>query len=245
MLKILLAVKSCQQDMKNGVHQAIRETWAKNLPENVELLFFMGGRWAPHCEKDEIWMRVKEGYWDNFEKTHEFLKWSLQKDYDYLFLTDTDVYIVPELWINSGFENYDYSGNFGPAYSRPAEPPFQPGKRYPDQKDMMGNIISPFYAFCGGAGPFLSRKMVELLASKERVGNLGDDMWIGQVLGPLVERNEIFASHLFNFEGQATFHFNCTLNMGLKDAHGVSRGHLPRLNPAELIRAKHKEFECR
>jgi hypothetical protein len=234
-LKILVGVKSCQKDRNDGCHDAIRETWGRNMPPGTKTLFFMGGGLPSDLKGDEILLWTRESYWDNLEKTRAFFKWSLPEDYDYLFLTDTDVYIVPHLWASCGFEKYDYSGDFAPE--------FELGKAYPPRKSI-DTTFDPFYNFCGGCGPFLSRKVVEYLVSLPSTTNAGDDFWIGQELGPLISRGEITAAHLPNFKGQAVFHFNCTLNSAKKDARGKAVGHLPRLNPVELIREKHKELLC-
>lgn len=43
-MHILVAVNSCWRDIRNGSNQAIRDTWAKTLPANWDLVFFVGDR---------------------------------------------------------------------------------------------------------------------------------------------------------------------------------------------------------
>ena len=46
-MNLAICIKSCQYDKSIGCHSAIRETWGRNLPDNVDLYFFMGGDTQP------------------------------------------------------------------------------------------------------------------------------------------------------------------------------------------------------
>ena len=41
-MRVLLGVTSCVRDAQNGNNQAIRDTWGKDLPADVDLRFFIG-----------------------------------------------------------------------------------------------------------------------------------------------------------------------------------------------------------
>jgi hypothetical protein len=41
-MRLAVCVKSCNRDKANGCHQAIRETWGKDFPSNVDVRFFVG-----------------------------------------------------------------------------------------------------------------------------------------------------------------------------------------------------------
>jgi hypothetical protein len=137
--------------------------------------------------------------------------------------------VVPNRWIKSSFELYDYSGNF------PIE--FDPGVAYPGRKDRTFDV-NPFYTYVGGGGYFLSSKAVDIILEQPKT-QLSEDLWIGQVLGPYIRDGKITAKRLEYFEDYAFFHFNCTLNLRL--ANGLK--HAPRLWPVPLMLEKHKEFE--
>lgn len=42
MPKILIAISSCRRDARNGYNQALRDTWVKDIPSDVEYKFFIG-----------------------------------------------------------------------------------------------------------------------------------------------------------------------------------------------------------
>jgi hypothetical protein len=109
-MRLLIAIKSCQRDKNTGCHQAIRETWGKNLPAGVDLLFFVGGETEPALEADERYVAVDDGYWTSTPKMIAIVKYAVWKDYDFALLCDTDTYLDVPALMRVGFENYDYSG---------------------------------------------------------------------------------------------------------------------------------------
>ena len=52
-MRLLIAIKSCERDMLNGCHTAIRETWGKDFPPNVDVRFFVGNGSAS-LKSDEV-----------------------------------------------------------------------------------------------------------------------------------------------------------------------------------------------
>jgi hypothetical protein len=84
------------------------------------------------------------------------------RDREFVFLMDTDTYVVPERLLNSGFEQHDYSGCALTAYN-----------------------IQLKYA-SGGAGYWLSKKALNILAdadwSKVSGCDANEDMHVGYIL---------------------------------------------------------------
>jgi hypothetical protein len=80
-------------------------------------------------------------------------------------------------------------------------------------------------------GFFLSKKAAEVVATTNYYHH-SEDVWVGQVLGPLIERGELRAGLLEGLEGTGSWHLNCGYYGG---------GHVERKSPAEAIRLKHAE----
>lgn len=53
-VKVLIACNSCWKDIENGGNEAIRDTWAKSLPEGVDLKFFVGDRNFTQKEEETL-----------------------------------------------------------------------------------------------------------------------------------------------------------------------------------------------
>ena len=202
MNKILIAVKSCFVDRDGGFHDPIRKTWGSNLPPNVDLRFFMGndGKKTLTLQWDEIYVEAPDDYHGLPLKTRAILINSL-RDYDYIFLCDTDSYVMPPKLIACGFENYDYMGvNTWPwgetrAYDAP-------------NRDGVNFHVPKCYGWAsGGFGYFLSRKAAELVV-KETPQIWAEDMFVGQVLGPLIKKGEIRVGNLR--QGEVAYHYTRT-----------------------------------
>ena len=200
--KVLIAVKSCFADRDGGFHDPIRKTWAKNSSVNLNVLFFMGAPVDyPIAEYDEVYINAPDDYHGLPFKTKAILKWFLDTDYDYIFLCDTDSYVMLPKLTACGFENYDYMGvNTWPwgetrAYDAP-------------NRDGVVTHIPKCYGWAsGGFGYFLSRKAAELVA-KEMPQIWAEDMFVGQVLGPLIKKGEIKVGNLR--QGEVAYHYTRT-----------------------------------
>jgi hypothetical protein len=278
-MRLLLAVKSCQRDMREGAHQAIRDTWGKDLPPGVDVRFFMGGEHPPTLlEADEVWLPVSDDYWVLTPKTRGICAYMLQHNYDFVYPCDTDTYLIPSEMLQSGFENYDFSGSWicggswvyesvdveDPEESSEVQelrkssrgwssrqiiadyldkckrfrqktlevekPVIVLGKRYPRTTYDRGGVLDPFYAYLsGGVGFFLSRKAAHEVVSTSYY-HVSEDMWVGQVLGPFMEKGLLKGGVL---KGEFSEHLCCGFYGG---------GHSNRLSPAEAVRKKHAEM---
>jgi hypothetical protein len=153
---LLIAIKSCARDMQNLSHQAIRESWGKDVQD---LRFFIGqeptGSFAQF--QDEINLNVDDSYQGLAKKTRKILEWSLAQGYEFTFLADNDTFAIPDLLLHSKFQNAEYSGKIAP--NRGGRP----------------------FLFChGGYGYFVSRKLAELAVKTEPTVT-DEDRFVGQV----------------------------------------------------------------
>ncbi len=168
--KILFAVKSCLRDAENGANQAIRDTWGKYLND---LYFFIGnGMTMP----DEIPLPCADPYEALPQKTRALLGWAVTHGYNFIFICDTDTYIIPGKLLASGFEKYDLLGHIGGHTDN---------GRY-------------FEWPSGGAGYWLSAPAARLIISMPITNEWAEDRMIGQILGPYIQRGELKA---FNHPG--------------------------------------------
>ena len=224
-MKILFAIKSCQRDQQTGCHQAIRDTWGKGY----DVRFFVGGGdgWF---DKDEVHLPgLDDGYWELTPKTKAICAYTVEHNYDFVYLCDTDTYLHVPTLLDSGFERYDFSGG----HLCHGEYGCQLGKPYPRWVSPRGGVCDPFYAYMsGGVGFFLSKRSAKVIAETAYYHH-SEDVWVGQVLGPFIERGDLTAGVLKGLEGSGAWHLNCGFYGG---------GHTSRLSPAEAIRRKHDEL---
>ena len=109
-MKILIAILSCESYRTNGNNQALRDTWLPAL-KGADYKFFMG-KGSTATQSDEVLVDAPDDYANVTYKTREIYKWALEHDYDFIFKCFPDTYVCPSRLLNSGFENYDYVGNF-------------------------------------------------------------------------------------------------------------------------------------
>jgi hypothetical protein len=192
----LVAIKSCNRDRRAGFHKAIRETWAKNF----EIRFFVGNGDYSDFEKDEVYLDVPDDYMSLPYKTKAILEWFLDTSYEHVFLADNDTYVLPSTF-TLGHERADYAGKIS-LWPRGAT--VGQTFRYNDGK---GNTIDPCYPWAsGGYGYFLSRKAAEAVVKTEP-SSWAEDLWVGQVLGPLTQSGEIKTLDL-DLHNKYTWHWN-------------------------------------
>ena len=211
-MRLVIGVKSCQRDRLAGFHKAIRETWGKD--SGSALRFFVGGE--PVNEFDEIALDCPDGYWELPYKTKAILQWFLTSGYDHIFLCDCDTYVLPSTF-TLGHEQVDYAGKIS-LWPRGATV----GTTF-TYNDGRGNIITDCAPWAsGGYGYFLSRKAAEAIV-KENPSHWAEDLWVGQVLGPLTQGGQIITRD-FDIHNKHTWHFNKTLGYGptpekIREAH--------------------------
>ena len=199
-MKTVVGIKSCIRDLNLGHHEVIRQTWGKHLGD-VDLLFFVGRKdkeeFVAAAQADEIVLDVDDSYDALPQKTKAILEFVHGLSYDFCFLCDTDTYIIPERLMRSGFENYDMAGRFGTVHA--------PGTqfRYIDGRGKYPNL----WAYpSGGLGYFLSRRaMQDVYMAEPAVW--AEDMYVGQVLGPMVAAKQRSGYDIPEMECSMSWHF--------------------------------------
>ncbi len=196
-MKILIAVKSCRVDQSYGCHDAIRNTWGKDI-EN--LFFFMGKQAGDfNRQNDEVRLSDVEDDYDHLpQKTRAILNFSLWNHFDYTFLCDVDTFLIPKKLLLCDFEVYDYSGRFG------SEPKIGTTFRFRDGRRQIHHNCHPWAS--GGFGYFLSRKATEIV-SKTEPTMWAEDMYVGNTLGPGIQSGNVTAGDLIGFENEASWHY--------------------------------------
>jgi hypothetical protein len=192
--RVLFAVNSWDEDAKRGCHQAIRETWGKDVG-SADLRFFMPRLPNYNRLDDEIPVDVSRDYDYVCREVLEILRWSLNEGYDFTFLISNDTFIKPENLLKSGFEKYDYAGFFheqtplGEVSTSDYVCTFDTEGGY--------GVARKLYNWAdGGDGRILSRKaMKAIIADLEGAvfWKAADDIFIAQTLGPLIGTGDIRA----------------------------------------------------
>ena len=108
-MRILIAIKSCQEHMLAGYHDAIRQSWALFLPEHVDLRFFVGGSSSIATSSDEVELDCQDSYEMLPWKTKAIAEWSHTQGYDFSFLCDNDTFVHPSRLLDEKFD-FDYRG---------------------------------------------------------------------------------------------------------------------------------------
>jgi hypothetical protein len=198
---LLIGLKSCHRDRKAGFHEAIRATWGKDLPVNTLLRFFMGAnpdaRDGTPFNKDEIILDCGDDYMSLPHKTRGICQWVQGKMINNVFLCDCDTFVrVPKL-LALPYEFSDFAGHF-------CRGPEETMSRF-DYSDHIGQYPQSYPWCSGGIGYFLSyRAVVEVADTFPKVW--AEDMYVGQVIGPLAHKHGWFVNHL-DINNNATMHF--------------------------------------
>ena len=201
-MKALIGIVSYQGDAVNGNHDAIRNTWGRDVKAaGADLRFFVGRRGPDYRAKpDEVlipweqtrtcehpWYHSQEGccvdFWINL--TNQILQWSLAEGYDYTYTCENDTFLVPRKLMASGFEHYDFSSES-----------FQPLGSLIGSKtlhQMYGHNLYPWPD--AGVGYFTSRKAAKaILLTPPNHWSIG--MFAAQALGPYIETGELTIGYL-------------------------------------------------
>jgi hypothetical protein len=197
-MRTLIAIKSCVWDSDRGAHQAILETWGKDVV-GADLLFFVGyDRALNNAVEGTVQIPTRDDYEHLQHKTHAILRWSIQQGYDYTFLADNDTFLIPERLMKCHFENYDYFGLFETGN-------VMLGTTF--TLDWYGEAVPNFYPWAsGGYGYFVSRKAAEIVVATDP-GRWTEDMYVGQSLGPRIKRG-IAAGKILGFQREISWHYH-------------------------------------
>jgi len=183
-MKLLIAVKSCQRDLKLGFHDVIRSTWGKDAKAlGIDVRFFVGAEATPY-QSDEVHVKSADDYNALPYKTREICRWANGKMLDYLFLCDTDTFLIPKKMLECGFDKYDYAGKI----SQPVNKPFRYEHTGREGHKEYHERCYPWAS--GGYGYFLSRKAFQEVAFEHPMSTC-EDLWVGNVIGKLAAAGEM------------------------------------------------------
>lgn len=193
MRKLIVAVKSCHRDRDRGSHDAIRSTWGAELRKfGVETRFFMGVNDRPSSplQRDEVEVQCADSYAELPFKTREICRWASGKMLDQIFLTDNDTLVIPNRLVALA-AGADYAGRF--------HWPHNVTKSHTaTSKKEQGSLTETqprCYGYASGAGYYLSRKAAAIVAY-EFPNSWAEDLWVGQVMGPLAATGEIWVEEI-------------------------------------------------
>lgn len=151
-MRPIVLITSCSYRLAQN--QQCRDTWLLRWGHLIDYKFVLGAG-NTKTQGDELILGVDDSYNGLPAKIQKSHAWALNQGYDFILKTDSDIYMhVPRL-LQSGFEKYDYSGNF----------------YYPD--------------FAMGSAYWLNQKASEILVSAALPypGSFGgDDVWVGSVM---------------------------------------------------------------
>jgi hypothetical protein len=166
-MKILVAIESCFKDIHK--HQVQRDTWMKDLPF-MEKRFFIGNcGFSPLEDETFLGADIDDSYEGLSLKTRAICQWAAGRDFDFVFKMDTDTVMHPKNFFLSGFGAHDYSGGFNTDCM-----PDSLKSRFPQR-------LSIDFA-SGGAGYWLSKKALTIIANSDKVVSCAEDVFVAAVL---------------------------------------------------------------
>lgn len=170
-MKLLIAIKSCEYDRNRGAHQLVRDTWGQDVT-GADLFFFTARTGC--ADSDEIIVNAPDDYPGLPFKTREIIRYTIGRDYDFIFLCDTGSFLIPHHLMEYNFKNSDYLGYWGLSSGTF---PYTDG----DSRYQTSSFISKCYPWASGGGYSLSRRAMGLIADEEP-NVFSEDLWVAQVL---------------------------------------------------------------
>lgn len=165
--RVLIAIESCQRYRLGPVHDAIRETWFKNIHVTDKRFFYgMDTSMSLQCDDpDTTGLNCLDDYNSLSLKTQAICRWALERDFDFVFKCDTDTVLNPWEFVFSAFPSPpDYLGGENADVNVPGFPP---------------NRIE----FCsGGAGYWLSKKALTIVADAPIIKTSAEDVFVADAL---------------------------------------------------------------
>lgn len=158
-MRLLIAINSCEVYEQAGANDAARNTWLPDAKASGFDYKFFHGHWAK-TGGDIQYVDAPDDYQSLCYKTLESLRWAVSRGYDFCYRCYPDTYCRPERLRVSGFERFDYSGNFE------------------------GGSVTA----AGGPGYWLSRKACEVMLTHHvspghpNIGATFEDRWVGTVM---------------------------------------------------------------
>jgi hypothetical protein len=108
-MKTLIAVVNCRT--RGHWREALRRTWVPKVPkEKADVFFFVGRGDVNYAEPDTVELDCSDLYEHLPEKVRAIARWALKNKYSYMTKIDDDVLLSPTAFLDSGFQQYKYSG---------------------------------------------------------------------------------------------------------------------------------------
>ena len=205
-MKALIAVMGAEVHSQNGIQQASRETWAKDISLFADFRVFVGQGEMP-LKEDEVRVDVPDIKDYILYKVVALLRWALERNYEHILKIDTDLFVNCTEMVRENYSGIDYVGS----------PVGKLGEYYAGTN---------CYGFLQGSATWLSakaakivvdevvRKMDSLLPDAQKYNGIicpyphSEDLWIAQVLTPRILSGELRARADNRYaEGPLTFHF--------------------------------------
>lgn len=193
MFQLLVAVKSSNKAKNSGAHDLIRAAWGQALRGKAILKFFVeaesDGRSAHLYKSDEIAVSAPNAVF----MSRAICQYVAGKNIDHVLVTDLNSCVFPDrIWIQN-YEIADYSGDFenwggvGPrSFLGPAG---------------SVEVMERCYSWARNPGYILSRSAAFEIADlwpveSKYISPQNDDVWIGQILGPMTAKGELISMPL-------------------------------------------------
>lgn len=211
MHQLLIAVKSSFQQLENGTHAMIRATWAQQFRGLAHVRFFLGRptqslggmvKSLPASEdlvattrnsyvpaNDEVVLDCQD--YSMVKKTRGICGYAMGKNITHVLLVNAHTNVGVKQTLRAPFEIADYAGDFGDTFGTLQSRAFWNGEQNEEIRECYGWAKAD-------SGIFLSRKaMAEIAETSPKlslcVTDQNDDVWIGNVLGPEVQRGNLLA----------------------------------------------------
>ena len=105
----VILIGSCEAWRHNGINQAARDTWIKDLGGRFDYRFLLGRDCAGPFLEDELVLDTEDTYRHLPAKTQAALRWATYRGYGQRFLCGADTYVVASRFPAEDFES-DYLG---------------------------------------------------------------------------------------------------------------------------------------
>jgi hypothetical protein len=141
-MKIIILVLSSENEPYDMLEKTIRKTWAKEYPKNVEIYYYYGGADINYIDGDKIYSNFEENIYNIGRKTINAFEFLSNKDYDYIFRTNSSSYVNIEYlleYIKNKPNKMFYHGVI--AYYEPENFNFVSGSGYIISKDLIDMVI--------------------------------------------------------------------------------------------------------
>lgn len=193
-LKVIILVLSNKVEPYISMTNTIRETWASELSDNIEIFYYFGNSDELRVVGDEIFCPFEDTYTNMGYKTISSFQWLLEnKKFDYIFRTNASSYVNQK-------KLYEFIDN------------------KPKYNFYCGIIPFEHLKFCSGCGYFLSRDLVKLVVENRDIWdhNLIDDVALAKLLSmfsvPLNDKAKRFDIDKYDDNDEidlSHYHYRC------------------------------------